>query len=223
MRPLSLVAVGIALVVLDFRTESVDLVPDPIGWVLIGIGAGWLGLTAARWLAWAVAALSVSDLFLPFRYVHPGPTGNLVPTSRNTSDAHLVYLPVHGWQLAGMTAAMVLGAVTLWMILGPLARRAADAGDEAGARRMRLAAAALVFLWAVPFLVTVVAAVVHDHAVYDAVWNDGENYLGMIGTVAAGYAVWLIARARNASWALRPQQWVAARWDLGGQGRSTSQ
>src|SRR5215471_874958 len=190
-RPLTLVAIGIAVVVLDFRTEAVDYVADPVGWALIAVGAGWLGLTLARNLAWVTAVLSLSDLYLPYRYVHPdAKTGNLVSTSRNASDAQLVYESVHGWQLAGMAAAMALAAVTLWMILGPLARRAAEAGEEAAARRLRLAAAALVLLWAVPFLVTVAAAVVHSGGMYDAVWNDGENYLGLVGILAAGYAVW---------------------------------
>jgi len=39
VRPLALVAGGIALVVLDFRTESLDLLPDPVGWALIAVAA----------------------------------------------------------------------------------------------------------------------------------------------------------------------------------------
>jgi hypothetical protein len=38
MRPLSLTAGGLGLVILDFRTESLDLLPDPVGWVLVSVG-----------------------------------------------------------------------------------------------------------------------------------------------------------------------------------------
>jgi hypothetical protein len=218
VRPLALLAGGIALVVLDFRTESLDLLPDPLGWALIAVAAGWLGLTAARRLAWVTAALSLSDLALPSHYVRIDPlTGERLgdsPADGRAASVRLEFLPVTAWRLAGMTAAVVLTGVTLWMILSPLARRARYEADPRSALRLRIAAGVVVAGWVVPWLATVAAAVVHDRGVYDPVWDDGLNYLGLVGLVAAGYAVWAVMRARDTSWAQRERGWVPSPWDV---------
>lgn len=43
-RPLPLIAGGLALVLVDFRAESLDLLPDPVGWLLVAVGAMTLEL-----------------------------------------------------------------------------------------------------------------------------------------------------------------------------------
>ena len=91
MRPLSLITGGLALVVLDFRTESLDLLPDPVGWVLVAVGSRGLSLVSVSWLAGITATLSVSDAALPYRYVGIDPlTGDRVaPNERANVDLSL--------------------------------------------------------------------------------------------------------------------------------------
>jgi len=45
MRPLTFVAVGLAVVAVDIRTERLDLLPDALGWGLIALGAWRMSLT----------------------------------------------------------------------------------------------------------------------------------------------------------------------------------
>jgi hypothetical protein len=115
-------------VILDFRTESLDLLPDPVGWVLVAVGSRGLSLVSASWLAGLTAALSVSDAALPYRYVRIDPlTGDRVaPGERANVDLplHLEFDPVSGWPLASMTLAMSAAGVTLWSLLRGLERRA---------------------------------------------------------------------------------------------------
>ncbi len=67
MRPLVMIVWGIVLVVFDVRIETIDLIPDPLGWALIAWGATLLrsmhagdsGFTLAMVSAWVGAAWSV--------------------------------------------------------------------------------------------------------------------------------------------------------------------
>lgn len=67
MRPLVMIVLGIVLVVLDARIETVDLIPDPLGWALIAWGAtrlrsmhaGDSGFALAMVSAWLGAVWSV--------------------------------------------------------------------------------------------------------------------------------------------------------------------
>lgn len=61
MHPLNLVALGIAVVALDFRLQAIDLLPDVAGWILVGVGL-WqsgqratVGIAVPCWFAVTVA------------------------------------------------------------------------------------------------------------------------------------------------------------------------
>lgn len=64
------------IVLVDFRTEALDFVPDPIGWLLVGAGAASSSLPLCAWLARAAAVLSVSEAWLSFRTVIVDPATN---------------------------------------------------------------------------------------------------------------------------------------------------
>lgn len=69
MRSLATVAWGMILVVADFRINDLDLIPDPVGWVLVAVGAWSLVRTADQafpaaktWFALVAAAAVVALL-----------------------------------------------------------------------------------------------------------------------------------------------------------------
>ncbi|MCB0907071.1 MAG: hypothetical protein KDB63_08145 [Nocardioidaceae bacterium] len=68
MAPLTGILVGMVIAAFDFRINSVDVIADPVGWILIAIFAGrlakanrWFGWTRA--IAWAGALFAVPDMF----------------------------------------------------------------------------------------------------------------------------------------------------------------
>jgi hypothetical protein len=216
MRPLVVGSAGVALVALDFRTESLDLLADPVGWGLVGVAAGWLALPLAARLAWATALLSLADAALPYHYVRVDPfTGEAVvgPAPGRPVSIRLDFFLISGWRLAALAASVVTGGATLWVLLGRLARRAAYEEDDRGARRLRLARWAVIACWIVPYLVTVAIAVLRDDGRYDPVWNHGLEYLGLAGLAAAIYVAVVLAGSAGASWAQREGFWVPSPWD----------
>ena len=69
MKPLATLAWAMLLVVLDLRIDGVDLVPDPVGWVIGAVAANSLsrsaGASEAARLWFRVAALSCAVMVLP--------------------------------------------------------------------------------------------------------------------------------------------------------------
>ena len=217
MRPLSVISVGLALVVLDFRTESLDLLPDPVGWVLVALGSWKLALVTTSWTAGITAALSVADAALPYRYVRIDPvTGLRVAASeRPNADLplHLVFDPVSGWRLAAMTIAMAAAGVTLWSLLRGLERRARahDQTDMAG--RLRIGRWLVAVGWFLPYTVAVTRAVVADSGRFDPIWNGDAEYVALAGVAAFAYVIVVLARNTNVAWAQPERPWSPSPWD----------
>jgi hypothetical protein len=215
MRPLALAAGGVALVVLDFRTEALDLLPDPLGWALVAVAASWLGATAVMRLAAVTGLLSLADAALPFRYVQINPmTGEPVtgPARGKPVSVQLDYLPLAGTRLTLLAAAVVGAGATLWMLLGRLRRRANYVEDDRAVTRLRWAQWAVAGAWVGPYLVTVALAATRDGR-YDPVWNHGYEYLGLAGLGAGAYVIAVLAGSTRASWAQRPDSWYPSPWD----------
>ncbi|MFN8191293.1 MAG: hypothetical protein U0R78_12815 [Nocardioidaceae bacterium] len=68
MAPLTGILIGMVIAAFDYRINSVDVIADPVGWVLIAIFAGrlakanrWFGWTRA--IAWTGALFAVPDMF----------------------------------------------------------------------------------------------------------------------------------------------------------------
>jgi hypothetical protein len=220
MRPLVPIAVGVGLVAFDFRTESLDLLPDPVGWALVAVGAGMLSLTAAARLAWVTAALSLADAALPFRYIRIDPATGLELTGRQGSDQirsgvslQLVFTPVTAWRLVGLTAAVVAGGMALWLLLRGLERRARVDDDTAGADRLRLARWLVTGVWIVPYLLTVAVSLARHPWTYDPVWNGNLEFVGIAAPLVAAALIVLLVTSRGASWAVSPRSVELAPWD----------
>lgn len=206
VRPLALIGVGVSFVVLDFRTDAPDLLPDVAGWALIAFAAWRLELTAAARLAAVAGAGSLAEAWLPFRYVQVDPvTGERLPDGGGTDLAYpeqLFYDDVTGWHLAAMAIAAVLAGVALWTLLAGLARLAGAGGRGDAARRLRIVAWLVIVVWTAPFLGAVAHAVVNRSGAFDPVWNDGLAYVGLAGLGLFVYLVVLLLRESGQLWAL---------------------
>jgi len=207
VRPLAVVAVGLVLVAVDFRTRSLDLLPDPLGWLLVALGAWRLALVKPAAAAGIAAIASLSDLLLPYRwiYVHPD-TGGTV--SRSVGE-ELDYPQAQRWDVisdgrAGtMVLAVLAGGLSLWWLLGDLGRRASEAGGVEAARRLRTLRLILPVVWVAPFVVAVAVAVA-DSEPFDPVWNGGAEYVALAGLISLLAVAGVLALARDSAWALPP-------------------
>jgi hypothetical protein len=217
MRPLSLITGGLALVALDFRTESLDLLPDPVGWVLVAAGSWGLSLASVSWLAGITAALTVSDAALPYRYVRVDPlAGDRVALSERANvdlSLHLEFDPVSGWRLAAMTLAMSTAGVTLWSLLRGLERRAHAHAQSGTAGCLRVGRWLVAVVWVLPYLVAVGRAVVVDSGRFDPIWNGSAEYVALAGVAVIAYVVVVLARDSGAAWAQPEGPWYPSPWD----------
>jgi len=217
VRPLLLIAGGLVLVVVDFRTESLDLVPDLVGWAVVAYGCARLDLTPAAWLAGAAGVLSVFDGYLPWRYVSIDKrTGKRLPEEQQglgVLPQRVEFHLVSGWRLAGITAATVVGGLALWMLLRGLERRATAAEEPRAAGRLRLARWLVVVLWVVPFLVGVGRALTANDGRFDPIWNGPAFYVALAGIAAFGFLIVVLVTESSAAWALPQWLWQPSPWD----------
>jgi hypothetical protein len=217
VRPLLFIAGGLVLVVVDFRTESLDLVPDLVGWAAVAYGAARLEVMPAAWLAGAAGVLSVFDGFLPYRYVSlDRETGKRLPPEQQglgVRPQRVEFDPVSGVRLAGITLAMVVGGLAVWVLLRRLERRAAAAEEPRAARRLRLARWLVVALWVVPFAVGVGHALSANDGEFDPIWNGRATYAALAGIAAFGYLIIVLVSEASASWALPGWLWQPSPWD----------
>jgi hypothetical protein len=217
VRPLLFIAVGLVLVVFDFRTESLDLLPDLVGWAAVAYGAARLSLRPAAWLAGAAAVLSVLDGFLPYRYVSVDrDTGERLPPEQQglgVLPQRVEFDPVSGWRLAGMTLTVVVGGLALWLLLRGLERRAAADDEPGAAARLRLGRWLVLAVWVVPFLVGVGRSLAANDGSFDPIWNGDAEYVALAALVVFGYLVIELARDASAGWAIPHWLWRPSPWD----------
>ncbi len=206
MRPLTMVAVGLALVVLDFRTEALDLLPDLVGWALIAVAAWRLALRAAACLAVVAGAASLADAWLPYRYVRVDPTtGERVADGLGADldySLHLVYDDVSGWRLAAMAIAALMAGLALWTLLAGLGQLARAGGRDGPAGQFRMVGWVVVALWTVPYLGAVAHAVANESGAFDPVWNGRLVYVWLAALALFAYLVVLLLRESGQLWAL---------------------
>ena len=205
MRPLHAAAAGLVLLVVDFRTTSLDLLPDVVGWGLLGWAV--LQLLGTRWLPLplAGAACSLATLLLPYHHIQIDPfTGRRVVVGPGSDLGYaelLEYDRLGGARLAMAAASTALAAVVLVLLVRVVATRAAARHAAPASQWLRVGAAATVALWAVPRLVGMAASVGDG---YDPTWDDGAGRVALVGIVTAvGFAVVLFREGRE-PWALRP-------------------
>ncbi|HEX6424258.1 MAG TPA: hypothetical protein VFZ79_12310 [Acidimicrobiales bacterium] len=206
-RPLSFVAAGVALVALDFRTDLPDLLPDPVGWALVAVGAWSLALRPAALLAAVAAVASLAETALPYRYVYINPdTGEVANDAIGEVGGFPVdqrWTDVSDGRALAIGAAYAAGGVALWLVLGALRRRASATGDGAAAGRLRLLRAVVPAVWSLPALAVVGMAVAGDDR-YDPVWDGNLELVGLAGVLVLGWLGVRCALDRDQPWARHP-------------------
>ena len=216
MEPVRWIAVGLMLVVVDFRTESLDLLPDPVGWALVGLGAWRLGQVRTTGLAALAAVLSLGDAALPYRYVRIDPrSGEVFPSGdRALADLplQLRFDPVSGWRLALLTLAVAAAGATVWSLLRGLIGRADRHGATIAAGRLRRAGWLVAGTWVVPYLVAVGLALADDGR-FDPIWNRNAEYIALLGVLSVGYLVVVLVTDASAGWARPDRAWTPTPWD----------
>src|SRR5215204_525964 len=215
VRPLAGIAAGLVLVTLDFRTRALDLLPDPLGWALLAVGAAELSLVVPARAAVAAAVASLGDVVLPYRWVRIDPlTGEVVDRPSEVSldyPEHLRWDGLSDQRALVLAAAVLLGGVAVWSLLDGLARRADRAGAAAARRRWRVLQVVVPAVWALPHLVIVLLGVLGS-ARYDPVWDGQLELLSLAGVAAVAWLVVTLVRERDASWALRPDTVRPSPW-----------
>ena len=204
-RPWRLGGIGLVLVAIDFRTTSLDLLPDPLGWLLVAVAvATVLGWRLAA-VAGAAAVASLGQLLLPYHYIQYNPiTGEQVTVTDTTDLGYakfLEYDALRGVRLGLALAAVVLGVIVVWTAARRLEQRASARGVPQIVGRLRAFRWSVGVLWAVPPLIGMVAAAVSGHG-YDPTWDDPASHVSLAGTlVLFGLGALLFAEARE-PWAL---------------------
>jgi hypothetical protein len=209
IRPLLVIAIGLVLVAVEFRIRSLDLLPDPLGWLLIAVGAWRLALVGPAAVASIAAVLSLSDLLLPYRWIYVDPkTGEIVSSS---VGAELDYPQLLRWnavsdaRAVAMAAAVLAGGVSLWWLLGDLQHRAEQATGAAAvaAKRLRTLQLLVPVAWVAPYLVAVTVSVIGTEP-FDPIWNGTMEYVALAGLLSLLALATTLTLARNAAWALPP-------------------
>ena len=215
VRPAFVVAVGVLVAAFEFRVRGVDLLLDPVGWLLVARGAHELGVASAVAAACVAAAAGVTWVALPYRYVYLDPfTGEV---ARNPQGRELDYPTqlrwdrVSGARAAVMAAALVAGGLALWWLLGELAGRARRSGADRYARTLQVLRVALLAAWVAPFVAVVAVQVARD-GTFDPVWNDGLELVAVPGLAAVAVLAVVLVRGRDRAWAVptgrdRPSRW----------------
>jgi hypothetical protein len=214
--PLGLIAGGLAVVVVDFRTEALDLLLDPFGWLLVAVGAAVLHLRGAAVASAVAGVLSVSDAFLEYQYRLIDPRTNdpvdICPLLEDCAE-RVVFDPVDGWRFAALAAAIVTGTAAVLLLLRGLRRRALGDGDRAAAARLARLSWVVALAWGLPQVVGISRALAADPVAYDPIWNGGAEYAALLGTVAMGWVVVELCFWVRRAWAVpeghaQPSPWA---------------
>ncbi len=78
MRPLTQAALGLALVLADLRVGSLDVLPDPVGWVLVLVGLWPLRSRHTGLVVAVVAGVVMVPVSVPSVFVDPADVGALL-------------------------------------------------------------------------------------------------------------------------------------------------
>lgn len=189
MRALSFVAIGLALAAIDFRTDAFDVLPDPLGWALVAVGAYQLSMRLAACAAAVAAILSVSEAYLPFRYVRVDPATMETAPGCAGCPEQLRYDEMSQIRAVALVLAVIVGSAAIMRIIHRLRTHVGHTRDSPGLHRhMRILEVLAPVTWALPIAILVGRAIgTGKH--YDPVWN---GPLGVVGLVASVVLVWTV-------------------------------
>lgn len=202
-RPLSLIAVGVALVALDFRVVAVDVLPDLAGWLLVAAGAWRLGLRLPAGSAFLAALASVPDLVTAYHHEALDPISGAVvpdPPPGTAYDERVAFDRLDDVRLALALVAMAAGGWAVWRILGVVRERARSSGDDESARWLTALWWLVPLVWVAPYLGLAVVQGLGDDG-FDPVWNGAYEIPAVAGLLVVAGLVWVLGSTSNRRWA----------------------
>lgn len=237
--PLLWLAAGLALVGADVRTEHLDLLPDPVGWLMVANGARVLSLRLATGLAVTAAVLSLATVHLPFRFIRTDPVigqpidevsqleqtytsmpgGPMNDVNHQITAGHiqpaserLLFDDVTGWRLGATVLMAIAGGLALWLLARSLYRRAKAADRSGAAAMLRWLKWLAPAAWALPLL-AVMAAAIADDGRFDPIWNGSLSLATVPGVAALGALIVVLCHQHRRTWALPERPSVQTPWD----------
>lgn len=181
MKVLWPIAIGVILIGIDFRLNAPDVFADPVGWLLVAVGAWLLHARGASLLALIAAPMSVATMWLDYHLaLIDSRTGEEIQSCGG--DA-FCYREVRYDDLgtlrsvAVLVAALAGGAALVWVVR--ILRT--EVGDPTKQLRLRqqlaLLEPAIAVVWALPVAIFATRAVLSGDG-YDPIWDENLELLG---------------------------------------------
>ena len=219
MRPLSWIAPGLLLIAIDMRVVAFDLLPDPLGWALIVVGAWRIARPATVAVLGLAGVASFADLLLPYRWAPIDPdTGRIVSelTAIREGDPEiLTFDRLSGLRLVMVLLAYTTAALATWMLLRDLTARARAARRTSAAKQLGLLRGLVPGVWMGPYVLSSLTALLTDRT-FDPVWNHNWEYVALVGLIPLTWFAILLVLERDHAWALptespTPPPWLPRR------------
>ena len=181
MKVLWPIAIGVLFVGIDFRLNAPDALADPLGWLLIAVGAWFLKARGAALLALIAVPLSTSNAWLGYHLaLIDSTTGEEIQSCG--SDA-FCYREVRYDDLGTLRALAVIGALLaggaalVWIVR--ILRT--EVGDPTKQLRLRQQLAilelAVAVVWVLPVAILATRSVLAGDG-YDPIWEENLELLG---------------------------------------------
>lgn len=175
MGALTVTGLGVVLVGVEFRLNAIDVLADPLGWLLVALGAWMLAARGPSALALLAAPLSAAGAYLTFRTV-------LVDSA---TDRALTVCPPDGFcyeqirfdDVGSVRALALLGmAVTgagalVWLLRILRTEVGPPTADVTLRKQMWVLEILVPLVWALPVVLLAGIAVVTGDG-YDPIWNE---------------------------------------------------
>jgi hypothetical protein len=175
MGALAIMGLGVVLVGVEFRLNAIDVLADPLGWLLVALGAWMLAAKGASGLALLAAPLGAAGAYLTFQTV-------LVDSA---TDKAVTVCPHNGFcyeqirfddvgslrALALLGMALAGGGALVWILRILRIEVGPPTADINLRRQMWVLEILVPVVWALPVVLLAGIAVVTGDG-YDPVWSE---------------------------------------------------
>lgn len=181
MKVLWPIAIGVLLVGIDFRLNAPDLLADPLGWLLVAIGAWFLKARGAALLALVAAPLSASTTWLSYHMaLIDSTTGEEVQSCGTDAFCYreVRYDDLGTLRSVAVLAALLAGGAALVWIVRILRTEVGDPTKQLPLRQqLAILELAVAAVWVVPVAIFATRAALSGDG-YDPVWDENLELLG---------------------------------------------
>ncbi len=175
MGALTIIGLGVVLVGMEFRLNAIDVLADPLGWLLVALGARMLAARGASALALVAAPLSAAGAYLTFRTVLvDSATDNAVTVCPHNGFCYEQIRfddigSVRALALLGM--ALAGGGALVWILRILRTEVGPPTADVTLRKQMWVLEILVPLVWALPVVLLAGIAVVTGDG-YDPIWSE---------------------------------------------------